>query len=363
MNWERKATKQIKVGDVLVGGGAPVTVQSMTTTRTHQHEKTLAQINELAQAGCDLIRIACPTNKDADALSIICSKSPIPVIVDVHFQSHYVFKAIEAGAGAVRVNPGNIIRLDDDLKEIVAAAKANGVSLRIGVNAGSLDETILKKYNYKATPEALVEAAIKECDEFDRLGFYDYKVSVKHHDVKTVVETYRMLSSKIENPLHLGVTEAGPAFQGTVKSAAAFSILLAEGIGDTIRVSLSADPIEEVRVGREILQNLGLQPRELEIISCPTCGRKEADVIELAARVEKAFAGRPDLKKHPLRIAVMGCVVNGPGEAREADIGIASGRNFSELFIKGKVVEKVENTVAIEKLIERANQLIDKNDI
>ncbi|MDO5026107.1 MAG: flavodoxin-dependent (E)-4-hydroxy-3-methylbut-2-enyl-diphosphate synthase [Trueperella sp.] len=344
----RKKTRQIQVGDVKVGGGAPVSVQSMTTTKTHDIGATLQQIAELTAAGCDIVRVACPTDKDAEALATITEQSTIPVVADIHFQPRYVFMAIEAGCG-VRVNPGNIKKFDDRIPEIAAAAKANGTAMRIGVNAGSLDPRLLQKYG-KATPEALVESAIAEAHLFEDAGFYDFAISVKHHDPVTMVRAYQLLSEAGDWPLHLGVTEAGPEFQGTVKSAVAFGALLAQGIGDTIRVSLSAPPVEEVKVGEEILRSLGLRPRKLEIVSCPSCGRAQVDVYSLANKVNE---GLKDIT-FPLRVAVMGCVVNGPGEAREADLGVASGNGKGQIFVRGKVVDTVPESEIVESLISRA---------
>ena len=349
---ERKPTRKIKVGNLEVGGDAPITVQSMTTTKTYDIGATLQQIAELTAAGCDIVRVACPTDKDAEALPIIARQSLIPVIADIHFQPRYVFAAIEAGCGAVRVNPGNIRKFDDQVKDICKAASDHGVSLRIGVNAGSLDPRILKKYG-SSTPEALVESAVWEASLFEEHGFHDFKISVKHHDVVTMVQAYRMLSEQGDWPLHLGVTEAGPAFQGTIKSCAAFGTLLGEGIGDTIRVSLSAPPVEEVKVGSKLLEFMGLRPRKLEIVSCPSCGRAQVDVWELAEQVEEGLKGITA----PLRVAVMGCVVNGPGEAREADLGCASGNGKGQIFVHGQVVETVPEDQIVETLLRYANDM------
>ena len=350
----RRPTRRIKVGDLYVGGDAPITVQSMTTTKTHDIGATLQQIAELTAAGCDIVRVACPTDKDAGALPIIAAQSRIPVIADIHFQPKYVFAAIEAGCGAVRVNPGNIRKFDDQVAEICKAASDHGVSLRIGVNAGSLDRRLLKKYG-KATAEALVESAVWEAGLFEECGFHDFKISVKHHDVVTMVQAYQLLSERGDWPLHLGVTEAGPAFQGTIKSCAAFGTLLAQGIGDTIRVSLSAPPVEEVKVGTKLLEFMGLRERKLEIVSCPSCGRAQVDVWTLAEEVE---AGLKDVKA-PLRVAVMGCVVNGPGEAREADLGCASGNGKGQIFVHGKVVETVPEAQVVETLLRHAQDMAD----
>lgn len=348
----RKKTRLIHVGDVPVGGGSPISVQSMTTTKTTDISATLQQIAELTAAGCDIVRVAVPSADDAEALPIIAKQSTIPVIADIHFQPRYVFKAIEAGCAAVRVNPGNIRKFDDQVKDITKAAADAGVSLRIGVNAGSLDPRLLKKYG-KATPEALAESAMWEASLFEEHDFHDFKISVKHHDPVTMIRAYEILSESGDWPLHLGVTEAGPEFQGTIKSATAFGALLRQGIGDTIRVSLSAPPVEEVKVGIEILQSLGLRERTLEIVSCPSCGRAQVDVYTLANEVNE---GLKDLTV-PLRVAVMGCVVNGPGEAREADLGVASGNGKGQIFIKGQVVDTVPEAEIVPALLKYANEI------
>lgn len=348
----RRPTRRINVGKVPVGGGAPISVQSMTTTKTHDINATLQQIAELTATGCDIVRVACPTDKDAEALPIIAMKSQIPVIADIHFQPKYVFAAIEAGCGAVRVNPGNIRKFDDQVKEIAQAARDHGVSIRIGVNAGSLDPRLLEKYG-RATPEALVESAVWEASLFEEHDFHDFKISVKHHDPVVMVQAYQMLSERGDWPLHLGVTEAGPAFQGTIKSSVAFGALLAQGIGDTIRVSLSAPPVEEVKVGAKILESLNLRPRKLEIVSCPSCGRAQVDVFELADAVTAALEGMTV----PLRVAVMGCVVNGPGEAREADLGVASGNGKGQIFVKGEVIKTVPEDQIVATLVAEANRI------
>lgn len=351
---ERKKTRKISVGGVEVGGDAPISVQSMTNTKTHDIGATLQQIAELTAAGCDIVRVACPTDKDAEALAMLVEKSNIPVIADIHFQPRYVFAAIDAGCG-VRVNPGNIKKFDDRIPEIAAAANANGTAMRIGINAGSLHPALLKKYG-KATPEALVESAVSEARLFEDAGFYDFAISVKHHDPVVMVRAYELLSEAGDWPLHLGVTEAGPAFQGTVKSAVAFGALLSQGIGDTIRVSLSAPPVEEIKVGEQILRSLNLREKELEIVSCPSCGRAQVDVYTLANRVQE---GLKDIK-YPLRVAVMGCVVNGPGEAREADLGVASGNGKGQIFVRGKVVETVPESEIVETLIRRAGVVAEE---
>jgi len=351
----RKKTRKIRVGKVEVGGDAPISVQSMTTTLTSDVNATLQQIAELTAAGCDIVRVACPSQDDADALPAIARKSQIPVIADIHFQPKYVYAAIDAGCAAVRVNPGNIRQFDDQVAEIAKRAKAAGTSIRIGVNAGSLDKRLLEKYG-KATPEALVESAVWEASLFEEHDFHDFKISVKHNDPVVMVRAYQMLSERGDWPLHLGVTEAGPAFQGTIKSATAFGALLSQGIGDTIRVSLSAPPVEEVKVGIQILQSLNLRPRKLEIVSCPSCGRAQVDVYKLAEEVTAGLEGMTV----PLRVAVMGCVVNGPGEAREADLGVASGNGKGQIFVKGEVIKTVPESQIVETLIEEAMRLAEE---
>ncbi|WP_127782751.1 flavodoxin-dependent (E)-4-hydroxy-3-methylbut-2-enyl-diphosphate synthase [Rhodococcus sp. X156] len=351
----RRPTRQLHVGDVGVGSDFPVSVQSMTTTRTHDVNATLQQIAELTAAGCDIVRVACPRTEDAEALKAIAAKSQLPVIADIHFQPRYIFAAIDAGCAAVRVNPGNIKEFDGRVKEVALAAKDAGIPIRIGVNAGSLDPRILTKHG-KATPEALVESALWEAGLFAEHGFNDLKISVKHNDPVTMVRAYELLAEQCDYPLHLGVTEAGPAFQGTIKSAVAFGSLLSRGIGDTIRVSLSAPPIEEVKVGNQILQSLGLRPRKLEIVSCPSCGRAQVDVYTLADQVTAGLEGM----EVPLRVAVMGCVVNGPGEAREADLGVASGNGKGQIFVKGEVIKTVPEAMIVETLIEEAMKIADQ---
>jgi (E)-4-hydroxy-3-methylbut-2-enyl-diphosphate synthase len=351
----RRKSRQINVGGVLVGGDAPVSVQSMTTTPTTDINATLQQIAELTASGCQIVRVAVPTADDAAALPIIARKSQIPVIADIHFQPKYVFAAIDAGCAAVRVNPGNIKQFDDKVKEIARAATDAGVPIRIGVNAGSLDKRLLEKYG-RPTAEALVESALWECSLFEEHGFRDIKISVKHNDPVVMINAYRQLAQQCDYPLHLGVTEAGPTFQGTIKSSVAFGALLAEGIGDTIRVSLSAPPVEEVKVGNQILESLGLRERGLEIVSCPSCGRAQVDVYTLAEEVSAGLEGLPV----PLRVAVMGCVVNGPGEAREADLGVASGNGKGQIFVRGEVIKTVPESQIVETLIAEALRLAEE---
>lgn len=352
----RRKTRQLMVGNVGIGSEHPIAVQSMCTTKTHDVNATLQQIAELTASGCDIVRVACPRQEDADALAEIARHSQIPVIADIHFQPKYIFAAIDAGCAAVRVNPGNIKEFDGRVKEVAKAAGDAGIPIRIGVNAGSLDPRLMKKYG-KATPEALVESALWEASLFEEHGFGDIKISVKHNDPVIMVEAYTQLAAQCDYPLHLGVTEAGPAFQGTIKSAVAFGALLSKGIGDTIRVSLSAPPAEEVKVGNQILESLNLRPRGLEIVSCPSCGRAQVDVYTLANAVSAGLDGL-DV---PLRVAVMGCVVNGPGEAREADLGVASGNGKGQIFVKGEVIKTVPEAQIVETLIEEAMRLAEES--
>ena len=355
---KRRKTRQLMVGDVGVGSDYPIAVQSMCTTKTHDINATLQQIAELTASGCDIVRVACPRQEDADALSVIAKKANIPVIADIHFQPKYIFAAIDAGCAAVRVNPGNIKEFDGRVKEVAKAAGAAGIPIRIGVNAGSLDPRLMKKYG-KATPEALVESALWEASLFEEHGFGDIKISVKHNDPVIMVAAYEQLAAQCDYPLHLGVTEAGPAFQGTIKSAVAFGALLSKGIGDTIRVSLSAPPVEEIKVGNQILESLNLRPRGLEIVSCPSCGRAQVDVYTLANEVSAGLEGL-DV---PLRVAVMGCVVNGPGEAREADLGVASGNGKGQIFVSGEVIKTVPEQMIVETLIEEALKLAEQRGL
>ena len=358
----RRKTRQLLLNHpthpVLVGGDAPISVQSMATTLTADVNSTLQQIAELTASGCQIVRIAVPSQDDVEALPAIAKKSGIPVSADIHFQPKYVFAAIDAGCAGVRVNPGNIKAFDDKVKDIAKAAGDAGIPIRIGVNAGSLDKRLLEKYG-KATPEALVESALWECSLFEEHGFQDIKISVKHNDPVIMVQAYRLLSQQCDYPLHLGVTEAGPAFQGTIKSAVAFGALLADGIGDTIRVSLSAPPVEEIKVGNQILESLGLRQRGLEIVSCPSCGRAQVDVYTLAEQVTAGLEGLTV----PLRVAVMGCVVNGPGEAREADLGVASGNGKGQIFVRGEVIKTVPESEIVETLIEEALRMAEEMGI
>lgn len=349
---ERRQSRKIDVGGVPVGGDAPVSVQSMTVTQTSDINATLQQIAELTASGCQIVRVAVPTQEDASALPAIAQKSQIPVIADIHFQPKYVFQAIEAGCAGVRVNPGNIKKFDDKVADIAKEASDAGVPIRIGVNAGSLD----RRFAEMPTADGLAASALWEASLFEEHGFRDLKLSVKHHDPTVMIQAYRQLAGQCDYPLHLGVTEAGPAFQGTIKSSVAFGVLLAEGIGDTIRVSLSAPPVEEVKVGIGILESLGLRQRSLEIVSCPSCGRAQVDVYKLADEVTAGLDGL----SVPLRVAVMGCVVNGPGEAREADLGVASGNGKGQIFVKGEVIKTVPEAQIVETLVEQAGRIAEE---
>jgi (E)-4-hydroxy-3-methylbut-2-enyl-diphosphate synthase len=342
------------VGHVPVGDGAPISVQSMTTTPTHDVNATLQQIAALGAAGVDIVRVACPRQEDADALAAIAAKSTIPVIADIHFQWKYAMRAIEAGCAAVRINPGNI-RKHEKVRVIGDAAKERGIPIRIGVNGGSLENALLIKYG-GVTPQALVESALNEARLLEEVDFFDIKISVKHSDPWVMIQTYRMLADACDYPLHLGVTEAGPPKTGILKSAVGIGTLLAEGIGDTIRVSLSADPVEEVKAGIGILEALHLRERGLDVISCPSCGRAEVDVYTLAEQVQTALEGI-DV---PLRVAVMGCVVNGPGEAREADLGVAAGKGKGQIIKRGEVLFTVREEDIVEALVHYAHEMADE---
>jgi (E)-4-hydroxy-3-methylbut-2-enyl-diphosphate synthase len=349
----RRKTRQIRIGKVLIGGDAPISVQSMTTTKTADIDATLQQIASLVATGVDIVRVAVPHWEDAEALSAIAARSTVPVVADIHFQWKYAIAALEAGIQGLRINPGNI-KYQDKVRLIAREAKDRGVPIRIGVNAGSLEKDLLGKYG-APTPEALVESALNETRILEDEDFFDIKISVKHSNPRVMIESYRMLSEKCDYPLHLGVTEAGPIPTGSVKSAVGLGALLAEGIGDTIRVSLTADPVEEVKTGTWILQSLGLRKRGLDLVSCPSCGRAEVDVIGLTKDVNEALQ-REGLKV-PIRVAVMGCVVNGPGEAREADLGIAAGKGQGFLLVKGVVVDKIPEEQFVTRLIAEAKKL------
>ena len=350
---ERRQTRRIDVGGVPVGGGAPVTVQSMTTTKTADVDGTLSQVYALAAAGADLVRCTCNEEAAAEGLARIVPRSPVPIIADIHFHVEMALAALEAGVQGLRLNPGNL-RKPHEIKLVAAEAKDRGVPIRIGVNAGSLHPDLYKKYG-GATPEALVESARMELAYFAEVDFDDVKISVKASSVPLMIESYRLASETFDYPLHLGVTEAGPPPGGLLKGTAGIATLLAEGIGDTIRYSLTADPVEEARAGRQLLEALGLRERKgLDLIACPSCGRSEIDVIAVAQAAQDALGDR----NLPIQVAVMGCVVNGPGEAREADLGIAAGRKRGHLFIKGKIVRVVPEDEMVEALVAEAERLV-----
>jgi (E)-4-hydroxy-3-methylbut-2-enyl-diphosphate synthase len=340
------------VGPVPVGGGAPVTVQSMCTTKTADVDGTLAQVYALAGAGADIVRITCNDVEAAQGLAEIIPRSPVPIIADIHFQYRLALAAMEAGVQGLRLNPGNI-RKEDQIKTVALEAKDRGISIRIGVNAGSLDKDLLDRFG-APVPEALVESALTEVRYLEDVDFYDIKISVKHSNVPAMVESYRLLAEAVPYPLHLGVTEAGPPPGGLIKSVAGISTLLLEGIGDTIRFSLTADPVEEAKAGRQLLEYLGLRERKgLDLIACPSCGRADVDVIGIAAEAQTAL----EALNIPIQVAVMGCVVNGPGEAREADLGIAGGRGKGHLFVKGQVIRVVPEAEMVSALVEEAKRI------
>jgi len=351
----RERTRQLHVGRVPVGGGAPVSVQSMTTTKTADVDGTLAQVYALAGAGADIVRITCNDVAAAEGLAEIVPRSPVPIIADIHYQYRLALAALEAGVQGLRLNPGNI-RKPHQIRAVARDAKDRGIPIRVGVNAGSLDRDLMKRYG-SATPEALVASALKEIEYLAEEDFHDIKISVKHSHVPSMVESYRLLADTVGFPLHLGVTEAGPPPGGLIKSVAGIATLLLEGIGDTIRFSLTADPVEEARAGRQLLEYLDLRERTgLDLIACPSCGRAEVDVLEVA----QAAQAKLEEAKLPIQVAVMGCVVNGPGEAREADLGIAAGRGRGHLFIKGKVVRVVPEDEMVEALLDEARKLVDE---
>ncbi len=349
----RRPTRQIRVGPVLVGGGAPVSVQSMTTTKTADVEGTLQQIYALAGAGADIVRCTCNEQEAAEGLARIVPRSPVPIVADIHFHVEMALAALDAGVQGLRLNPGNL-RKPEEIKLVAAEARDRNVPIRIGVNAGSLHPALYERFG-GATPEALVESARMELAYFDEVDFHDVKISVKASNVALMIAAYRLASETFDYPLHLGVTEAGPPPGGLVKATAGIATLLAEGIGDTIRYSLTADPVEEARAGRQLLEALGLRERKgLDLVACPSCGRAEIDVIKVAKEAQQALEER----KIPLQVAVMGCVVNGPGEAREADIGIAAGRHRGHLFIKGKIVRVVPEDQMVDALVTEAEKIV-----
>ena len=350
VTFPRRSTRQIHVGDVPVGGGAPVTIQSMTTTKTADVEGTLQQIYALAAAGCDIVRCTCNEVEAAEGLARIVPRSPIPIIADIHHQYRMALAALDAGVHGLRLNPGNI-RKPEHIKAVAAAAKDRGVPIRIGVNGGSLDPELYERHGGRVTPEAMVESAMQELAYFQEVDFDAVKISVKASNVPLMIEAYRQLSEATDHPLHLGVTEAGPLPEGLIKATAGIGALLAEGIGDTIRFSLTADPVEEARAGRVLLESYGLRERKnVDLIACPSCGRAEIDVIEVASRARDALAD----EQLPLQVAVMGCVVNGPGEARDADLGIAAGRRRGHLFVKGQNVAVVPEDEMVPTLVDWA---------
>jgi len=357
-SYPRRRTRQVMVGSVPVGGDAPITVQSMTTTKTADHEATLQQIYALAAAGADIVRCTCNEIEAAEGLARIVPRSPVPIVADIHHQYRMALAALEAGVHCLRLNPGNI-RKPEHIKVVAQECKDRGIPIRIGVNGGSLDPRLYEKHGGKVTPEAMVESAQIELDLFREVGFEDVKISVKASSVPLMIEAYRLLADTVDHPLHLGVTEAGPPPAGLVKATAGIATLLAEGIGDTIRYSLTADPVEEARAGRQLLEAMGLRERKnVDLIACPSCGRAEVDVIALAKQAMEAFGER----EIPLQVAVMGCVVNGPGEARDADLGIAAGNKRGHLFVKGRNVAVVPEDEMVETLVEWA-ELIHEHGI
>ena len=347
------STRAVTVGNVQIGGGAPVVVQSMTTTKTHDVPATTAQIAALASAGCEIVRVAVPKTEDAEALSKIVRFSPVPIIADIHFNASLALKAIDQGVAAVRINPGNIGG-PDKVAEVVRAAKAKNIPMRIGANSGSLPKH-LEELAHRDQAEALVEAALEEVRLLESLDYYDFKISVKSSHVPTMIRAYRLLSDKVDYPLHLGVTEAGTVFGGSIKSAVGIGTLLAEGIGDTIRVSLTADPVEEVKVAWEILRSLGLRHKGPMMIACPSCGRTNVEVIGLAGEVEERLAGYDEV----FEVAVMGCAVNGPGEAGDADFGIAGGRDAGFIYAHGAVLRKVPQSELVDELFREVDAWIE----
>lgn len=351
----RKITREVKIGNKKIGGNNPILVQSMTNTDTHDIEKTIEQIRRLEAEGCDIIRVAVPDMEAAEAIKEIKKNINIPLVADIHFDYRLAIKSIENGADKIRINPGNIGR-EENIKKVVEIAKEKGIPIRIGVNSGSLEKEILHKYK-GVTAEAVVESALKNVLILEKLGFYDIVISLKTTNVPLTIEAYKLASSKVDYPLHVGITEAGTIEAGTIKSAIGIGTLLYLGIGDTIRVSLTGDPVHEVRVGRQILRSLGLLKEGVEIISCPTCGRTKIDLIRLAEEVEK----RTRNIKKPLKVAVMGCVVNGPGEAKEADIGIAGGDGEGVIFKKGKVYKKVKEEELVEELMKEIEKLLEED--
>ncbi len=351
----RRATRQVIVGGIAIGGDAPISVQTMTKTKTSDIAATVKQIRASAEAGCDIVRVTVNDKEAADAIAEIVRQSPIPIVADIHFNHVLALKAIEAGVAKVRINPGNI-GSQDRIGQVLHAAKERSIPIRIGVNSGSLEEDILQKHGYP-TAEALFESALRHIEICDTFNFSDVVVSVKSTDVKLMIEAYRLIAARTDIPLHLGVTEAGTTRVGTIKSAVGIGSLLAEGIGDTIRVSLTDDPIKEVEVGKEILRSLSLASRNVELIACPTCGRLEVDLFGIMGQLEEKLSS---LKK-PVKIAVLGCVVNGPGEASEADIGIAAGKGVAILYRKGKVIKRIPESEIVQTVLEEVERFQPTN--
>ncbi len=348
---KRKPTRQLHVGNVKIGGNAPIAVQSMTNTRTQDVAATVAQIRRLEEAGCEIIRVAVPDEEAATAIGLIKKEISIPLIADIHFDYKLAILSAEAGADALRINPGNI-GSHRRIKAVVNCAKTHDIPIRIGVNAGSLEKALIKKHG-GVTVDALVESALNQIDLMASLDFSNIKLAIKSANVPQSIDAYRQLSAKTDSPLHVGITEAGGLFSGIVKSSIGIGMLLAEGIGDTLRVSLTRDPVEEVRVGFEILKSLGIRQRGPEIISCPTCGRCNIDLFPIAETIEKALM----TKTTTIKVAIMGCVVNGPGEAKEADVGIAGGDGFGILFKKGKVIKKIPQAQLVEELLKAVDEI------
>ena len=352
---ERRQTSQIKVGKVGVGSDYPISVQSMTTTKTRDTDETLGQVYELANNGADIVRVTCNEIEAAESLVKICARSPVPIVADIHFQYKLALAAVEAGVHGLRLNPGNI-RNEKQIKEVARECLNANIPIRIGVNAGSLDKDILEKYG-DAVPEALVESALLEARYLEDVDFHDIKISVKHSNVPLMIQSYRLLAESVEYPLHLGVTEAGPLPGGLIKSIAGISTLLSEGIGDTIRLSLTTDPVEEAKFGRQLLEYLNLRERKsLDLIACPSCGRAEVDVIKIAGEAQEVL----EKEGFPIQVAVMGCVVNGPGEARSADLGIAAGKKRGHLFIKGQVVKVVDEKDMVDALVKEGRLIAEE---
>lgn len=349
---DRKKTRRIYIGNVAIGDGAPISVQSMTNTKTTDTEATVAQINALQAAGCDIVRLAVPDMEAAQNLGNIIAKVKVPLVADIHFDYRLALEAINQGISALRLNPGNV-GSEERVRAVVKEAKAHNIPIRIGVNAGSLDKTLLEKYG-GVTAEALVESALQHVRILEQQGFYDMKISLKAHDVPLTLEAYQLMSEKVDYPLHLGITEAGTARTGMIKSAVGIGALLAQGIGDTFRISLTGDPVVEVKVANEILKSLGMREYGPTLISCPTCGRTCIDLVGIAEQVEERLSGI----KEPISVAVMGCVVNGPGEARGADVGIAGGNGVGLVFRKGEIIRKVDEKDLVDELFKEIDAIL-----